>query len=153
MYYASVKVEQVYKEAAGYVEGLVQEQTGLSVQVLQYPNEKANTTPLRMLHVIALTLDLSPECYRLKTRIRPIVEMRFIASVLLRQYFPGLTLQQIAKYFGGQDHSSVINAISRANELIYVRDAPFMKKYNKVMNTVTKWLQKETFGYALPASA
>ncbi len=111
--------------------------------ILQYPTEQVNSTPLRMLHVIALALDMSPECYKTKTRVRNIVDLRFIGSLFLRQYFPALTLHQIAAYFGGQDHTSVINAISRAHNLIYVRDSRFIKKYNTALKSVNTWLKKD----------
>lgn len=116
---------------------------GMGVTVVQYPTEQVNMTPQRMLHVIALALDMSPECYKMKTRVRNIVELRFLGGLLLRQYFPALTLCQIAAYFGGQDHSSVINAISRAQNLLYVGDAQFLKKYTTVLKSVNSWLKRE----------
>ena len=116
---------------------------GMGVTVVQYPTEQVNMTPQRMLHVIALALDMSPECYKMKTRVRNIVELRFLGGLLLRQYFPALTLCQIAAYFGGQDHSSVINAISRAHNLLYVGDAQFLKKYTTVLKSVNSWLKRE----------
>ncbi len=116
---------------------------GMGVTVVQYPTEQVNMTPQRMLHVIALALDMSPECYKMKTRVRNIVELRFLGGLLLRQYFPALTLCQIAAYFGGQDHSSVINAISRAHNLLYVGDAQFLKKYTTVLKSVNTWLKRE----------
>ncbi len=115
-----------------------------NISLVQYPTEQANVTPMRMLHVIALALDMNPECYRMKTRVRNIVEMRFIASIFMRQYFPALTLQQIAAYFGGQDHSSVINGISRAYELLHTRDTQFVAKYNTALKWVSNWLDRTT---------
>lgn len=96
-----------------------------------------------MLHVIALALDMNPELYRKKNRARDIVDMRFIASVMLRQFFPALTLQQIAAYFGGQDHTSVMNGISRAHSLIYARDNSFTSKYNTALKSVNAWLKRD----------
>lgn len=119
------------------------ERKGMSIAFLQYPTETVNRTPQRMLHVIALALDMNPECYRWRTRVRHIVEMRFIASILLRQYFPALTLQQIGAHFGGQDHTSVINGISRAHELIYIKDASFFKKYSAATRAVSAWLDRD----------
>ncbi|GAA4465128.1 hypothetical protein GCM10023093_16780 [Nemorincola caseinilytica] len=121
----------------------VNEGKGISIAFLQYPTETVNRTPQRMMHVIALALDMNPECYRWRTRVRHIVEMRFIASMMLRQYFPALTLQQIGAHFGGQDHTSVINGISRAHELIYVKDASFLKKYSAASKAVTAWLGQD----------
>lgn len=129
--------------AATFADQPVKENKSMCLTILQYPTEQVNSTPLRMLHVIALALDMNPECYRMKTRVREVVELRFIASILLRQYFPALTLQQIGGYFGGQDHTSVINGISRGYNLIYVRDIAFTKKYNAATKSVDAWLTRE----------
>jgi chromosomal replication initiation ATPase DnaA len=122
--------------------GTPEDTMGMHFSVLQYPTEFVNTTPQRMLHVIALALDMNPECYRMKTRVRNIVELRFIGSLFLRRHFPALTLHQIAAYFGGQDHSSVINGLSRAHALIYTRNSDFVRKYNTAVKSVNKWLRK-----------
>jgi len=150
MYYATLSsgttaatITKSAAEQAAAAGLLVKEKTGMSIHVLQYPTELVNATPQRMLHVIALALDMSPDCFRWKTRVRHVVELRFIASLFLRQHFPALTLHQIAAYFGGQDHSSVINGLSRAYNLIYIQDAEFLKKYNTALKSVTTWLRKE----------
>ncbi len=146
MYYATISPAATTRQIARPVEQMVKERTGMSINVLQYPTELVNTTPQRMLHVIALALDMNPECYRMKTRVRSIVEMRFIATLFLRQHFPALTLHQIAAYFGGQDHSSVIHGLSRAHNLIYVQDSEFLKKYNATLKSVNTWLRREVSG-------
>ncbi len=143
MYYATISPAATTRPIAMMAEQQVKERTGMSISVLQYPTELVNKTPQRMLHVIALALDMSPECYRMKTRVRSIVELRFIGSLFLRQHFPALTLQQIAAYFGGQDHTSVINGLARAHNLIYVRDSNFIKKYNTAIKSVNTWLRRE----------
>ncbi len=97
-----------------------------------------------MLHVIALALNEDPRNYKLKTRVRNIVELRFIAALCLRSNFPNITLQKIAAYFGGQDHTSIINGITRAYELIYAGDEIFLKKYNAVSAAVNSWLGNDT---------
>ena len=115
---------------------------------VQYPTEQMWKTPSRMLHVIALALDMDPECSRWKKRDRNIVEMRFLAGMLLRRYFPALTLTQIANYFGGQDHTSVMHGISKAHNLIYVRDPAFVKKYNAAILSISAWLKRDVSAYA-----
>ncbi len=152
MYYATISPANTSQHIARPVKQMVKERTGMSIEVLQYPTEHINKTPLRMLHVIALALDLNPECYRMRTRVRNIVELRFIGSLLLRQHFPALTLHQIAAYFGGQDHSSVINGLSRAHNLIYVQDTEFLKKYNSALKSVTQWLRREVSDFASTTS-
>ena len=107
------------------------------------PLENLGKTPQRMMHVIALALDMSPEAYRMKTRIRNIVEMRFLAAALMRQNYPWLTLQQIAKLFGGQDHTSILSGLARVNALIETGDERFLKKYNTALKSVNRWLKGE----------
>ncbi len=141
MYYTTISPATATRLIALPAERMVKERTGMSIHVLQYPTELISKTPQRMLHVIALALDMNPEGFRQKTRVRSIVEMRFIGSLFLRQHFPTLTLHQIAAYFGGQDHSSVINGLSRAHNLIYTQDCEFLKKYNTALKSVTTWLR------------
>lgn len=102
----------------------------------------ATQTPEYMLAVIATALGMSMEHYRVKSRERSIVELRFIGALLLRQNFPDITLYQIAALFGGQDHSSVINGIARAYNLIYVNDLRFVSKYQAALASVNLWLRK-----------
>ena len=85
-------------------------------------NQWSARTPENMLRVIAAALNEQPATYQLKTRIRNVVELRFIAALCLRSNFPNITLQQIAAFFGGQDHTSVINGLARAYALIYAGD-------------------------------
>lgn len=151
MYYATLSsattaetLTRPAEKQAVAIARLVQDRTGMRINVLQYPTEAVNKTPQRMLHMIALALDMNPECYKMKSRVRNVVELRFIASLFLRQHFPALTLHQIANYFGGQDHSSVINGLSRAYNLIYIQDAQFLKKYNSALQSVTAWLRRES---------
>ena len=96
MYYTSVSATQASTVSARArrntraAADMVMERTGMNVAVLQYPTEMVNNTPQRMLHVIAMALDMSPEAYKMKTRVRNVVELRFIATLFLRQYFPAL---------------------------------------------------------------
>lgn len=120
----------------------ITEMSGMRINLVA-PLECLGKTPQRMMHVIALALDMSPEAYRMKTRIRNIVEMRFLAAVFMRQNYPWLTLQQIARLFGGQDHTSILSGLARANNLIEQGDQRFLKKYNTALNSVNKWLRGE----------
>ena len=106
-----------------------------------YSPEADAQTPEEMLRIIAIALGMNPDAYKLKTRERHIVELRFIAAVLLRRNFPKMTLHQIATLFGGQDHTSVMSAVARANDLIYTGDPRFVKKYNTALQSVNLWLK------------
>jgi len=122
--------------------------TGLKIELLLYGENDIAKTPERMLRIIAIALEMSPECFRIKSRTRDITELRYIGAIFLRRNFPMMTLFQIATLFGGQDHTSVINGITRAYELINTGDTKFMNKYNKALNSVNLWLQKEVSGCA-----
>jgi len=115
----------------------------MHVTVVLYPEDSTLKTPERMLRVIAIALDMAPECYRMKTRIRSIAELRFIAAMLLRSNFPKITLHQVAALFGGQDHTSVISGLTRAYNLIYTGDQRFINKYNTAAKAVSIWLRTE----------
>src|ERR1039457_1594674 len=90
-------------------------QTGMRVNLMLYPTGDAFKTPEQMLKIIALALDMSYDCFRMKSRIREITELRFIGALFLRMNYPYITLHDIASLFGGQDHSSIISGLERAH--------------------------------------
>ena len=95
-----------------------------------------------MLQLIASVLGMAPEMFASKSRKTEIVDLRFIGAHILRRFYPRITLKQIGSYFGGKDHSSIINALTRADELLYVNDPIFSYKYIMAFNTVTKWVRE-----------
>lgn len=121
----------------------IKDTTGYEVTLLMCSPETSFKTPERMLGVIAKALDMSPACFKMRSRMREITELRFIGAIFLRKYFPQITLNQIAAFYGGQDHTSVLNGLARANDLLYTGDVRFIKKYNRVLNMVNIWLRKE----------
>jgi chromosomal replication initiation ATPase DnaA len=114
----------------------------MRMHVLLYTGEERHT-PKQMMTIIAHALQMSPEVYSVKTRKREIAELRFLSALLLRKFFPRLTLKQIASYYGGQDHTSIINGVMRAHNLLDTCDAGFTYKYNTALNAITKWLKDE----------
>ncbi len=131
----------------------IKSKTGVGYNLVLCPEYLTKKTPEQMLKVVAGSLGMDTACYSLKTRARPVVELRFIAAYFLRNYFPGITLLQITHFFGNQDHTSIINGISRANTLIAIGDDQFTKKYETVLNSVNQWLRKEVLGYESAISA
>jgi Bacterial dnaA protein helix-turn-helix len=121
----------------------IQHKTGLRVSLVVGPVDgSAFKTPEQMMQVIAVALDMSPACYMMRSRSREIVELRFIAAMLIRMHLPYVTLQQIASLFGGQDHSSIISGLTRAYNLIHTGDLRFVKKYNTACRAVNNWMEK-----------
>jgi chromosomal replication initiation ATPase DnaA len=127
--------------------------TGLKVNLALYNADNLFDGPHGMLHVVAIALGRDPAEYRSKARRRETVDLRFIAALLLRLHYPGITLAQIGGFFGGQDHSSVINGIARAGNLLCARDEKFTNKYNKALKSVKIWLERQASGYASAISA
>lgn len=141
MYYAAAQQMTMARQIARSASRQIKDKTGMHVSIMLYPTETRVKTPGQMLNVIALALDMDPKSYRMKKREREIVELRFIAAMLLRNNFSDLTLSQIAALFGGQDHSSVINGLARAYNLIHTGDLHFIHKYNTALNAVSRWLK------------
>lgn len=131
----------------------IKDQTGMKLTLLLYPKENTFKTPEQMLKVIAISLGMSPNCYKMKTRVRNVAELRFIAAMFLRTNFPEITLNQIAALFGGQDHSSVISGLTRGYNLVYTGDLRFMTKYNTAQKAVNIWLRRGESVYASANSA
>lgn len=100
-------------------------------------------SPDKMLQVIANTLHMEYNYFQTKTRKREIVELRFLASLLLRRYYPNITLKQIAQLYGGQDHTSVMNGLSRANELLDINDPVFSFKYLSAITAINGWIKEQ----------
>ncbi len=131
----------------------IKSKTGEGVSVLLCPGTYSLKTPQRMLYIISTALGMSYDCYKMKTRERNIAELRFLGAYFLRAHFPRMTLHQIAALFGGLDHSSVINGLIRANNLIYTGDTRFVTKYTTALKAIDTWLKKEVSAYELAASA
>ncbi len=143
MYYGATQQITEARHIARSAQQQIKDKTGMQVTMVLYPSESAVKTPEYMLHIIAAALNEHPQNYKLKTRVRNIVELRFIAALCLRSNFPTITLQQIAAFFGGQDHTSIISGITRAYDLIYAGDEKFIKKYKAALAAVNLWLRND----------
>lgn len=133
------------RNIARAAEQKIQVRTGMQVTLVMCPGKTETTrkSPEQMLQIIAGALNMSIACFQDRTRNRNVVEMRFLAALLLRRFYPGITLKQIALLFGGQDHTSVMNALIRANDLLDIHDTLFTSKYNKALNTINQWLKEQ----------
>lgn len=117
--------------------------TGMRMTVVLCQPETEKKTPESMLHIIASALGMNYDSFRIKGRARDIVELRFLSALLLRRYFPYITLMKIGSLFGGQDHTSVMNALTRANNLLDTNDISFCTKYHKVVKTINQWIKEQ----------
>lgn len=143
MYYIARQQINTAKTIARSAQQLIKDQTGMSVKLVAYRTESTINSPEHMLGIIAEALNMSVVTYKMRSRLRDITELRFIGALLLKENFPTITLCQIAAFFGGQDHSSIINGIARAQNLIYSRDERFLAKYTNALKSVNKWRRAE----------
>ena len=125
----------------------------MRVTLVLCPTDHPSKTPEQLLAVVAGALGMDYSLYTTRSRARNIVDLRFIAAYLLRNYFPAITLQQITVLFGGQDHTSIINGLARASMLLSIEDPRFTSKYQTALKSVNQWLRKEVLGYASAISA
>ncbi|MCY3907515.1 MAG: chromosomal replication initiator protein DnaA, partial [Anaerolineaceae bacterium] len=73
-------------------------------------------TPEEIQKLVANYFQIRPSDLRSASRKRAIVRPRQIAMVLAREY-TDLSLPDIGEAFGGRDHTTVINAVRRIQEL------------------------------------
>ena len=121
----------------------IQKETGMRISLMLNPDTISGRTPEQLLKIVARALNMDITNYALRSRARAVVELRFIASRLLRCCFPSITLHQITLFFGGQDHTSVINGLERAEALLACGDESFTNKYETALKHVNIWLRKE----------
>lgn len=136
------------KSITKQAERSIEKKTGLRVNLIAYRDSHIARTPEKMMNIIAGSLGMDRTHYTLRSRERDVVELRFLAAYFLRSYFPTITLHQISMFFGGVDHTSVMNGLARANMLLEMEDQRFSHKYETVLRSVNQWLRKETSGYA-----
>lgn len=97
--------------------------------------------PKDLLPVIAKALGRIPADYVTISRKRAIVEMRFITTLFLKQYWPELPLTHIGSFYG-QDHSTILNGFSKAQSLLENQEATFTSKYYIVKKAIEGWLKE-----------
>lgn len=120
----------------------IKTKTGMAVTLVLCPSENTRKAPEQMLRVIANALNTNAQYFQQKGRKREIVELRFLTALLLRRYYPNITLKQIALLFGGQDHTSVMNGLTRATELLEINDPLFTSRYDIAIGAVSSWLKE-----------
>ena len=102
---------------------------------------KPDRIPVQMVDVVTDALNLEKKVYTLKSRERDIVELRFICALLMKKYMPRVTLSQIARIFGGMNHTSIINAREQGNNLLETQEPVFTEKYQIAEKAVLQWLK------------
>ncbi|MEI8278680.1 MAG: helix-turn-helix domain-containing protein [Bacteroidota bacterium] len=119
-----------------------QEHRGIPMRLPISRTQQVIKKPMDMLRIIANTLQMSVENYIERNRTREVVDLRFVSAKLLRHYYPNITYKQIGALYGGQDHTSIMNAIGKANDLLYAGDKSFTQKYHAALNSIEQWINE-----------
>jgi len=130
------------RHIARAAEQQIKVKTGMRFTIVLCPTDNAKKNPEQMLDRIASALGMNSDVFQTRRRSRQLVELRFLGALLLRRYFPNITLMQIGHLFGGQDHTSVMNALQRASELLETHDSSFTAKYDHAVKTVNLWMKE-----------
>jgi len=95
----------------------------LDIEVTE-ENKSIDTLNREIEKVIKAVILLGPypsvhrEAIKNKTRRQAVLETRQIAMYFVNKKFPALGSKKIGTYFGKYDHSTVLNAFGRVNDLI-----------------------------------
>lgn len=119
------------------------EKTGMKVRLRMSSTSIVGRDPKDMMHVIANSLGLKLLDYTGGKKAKN-VELRFITSLFLKQYWPELTYVKIGELFGGQDHTTIMNAINVGTEYLQNGDQKFTAKYNTAKSAIDKWLSEDS---------
>lgn len=117
------------------------EKTGIKVRLRMNNSTIEGKQPKEMMQVIAASLGLRIEDY-LGGKKTSLVELRFITALFIRQHWPELSLEKIGELFGGQDHTTVRNAIIVSESYLENGDQKFTAKYNTAKSAIDKWLSE-----------
>ncbi|MCM0604806.1 MAG: chromosomal replication initiator protein DnaA [Xanthomonadaceae bacterium] len=79
---------------------------------IRLPEETPESSVEQIQAAVAKYFHIRVQDLKSKERTQNIASARHIAMYLIRKYTP-LTYQEVAKFFGGRDHSTVIHAVKR----------------------------------------
>lgn len=102
---------------------------------------------MEMMHVICDALNMPYDSFVNERKDRVLVDLRFITALLIKEIFPCIALKKIGEFFGGQDHTSVINAIQQAKTFLENKEYTFVIKYHTALASVHRWLIENHKGH------
>ena len=104
---------------------------------LKVRNEPLNMDINLVVNTVAEVLSVSPEDIMGKERSKSIAEARHISMYLIRNLME-LSFQTIGKAFGGKDHSTVVHACEKIEE-IQKTDRDVQIKINNIRNKINEY--------------
>ena len=90
----------------------------------------------RLAEVVAEEFGISKKLLKSRSRKKEVLIPRQIVMYLAKEYL-GLTLTKIGDYFGGKDHTTVINAVNKIQKLLST-DTALQKHLNSIKDRLEK---------------
>ena len=115
----------------------IREKTGLSLKLQMKPCAVMPDEAIAMMGIIAKELHLTMDDY-ISDRSQEYVDLRCIASLMIRMHYPSVRLTTIAANMGYSDHSMIVDLSQRGRRRIRARDEKFCPKYERVSEAVNK---------------
>jgi chromosomal replication initiator protein len=78
----------------------------------------SRVTGRSVLDFVSERFDVAPADIIGRDKSRPVVHMRMVAMLLIRELCPHLSYNLIGKMMGGRDHTTVMSNVVRAREII-----------------------------------
>lgn len=129
-------IQQVRREAIAKLK-----MNGIEANVSIYTKGKS-VAPEDVMMIIEKTLGLRDGALCEMTRTPKYTEARYICSLFIRDIFPKMQLEMIARYYGFKDHTTVSYGIMKAKKYLESGDVRFTSKYNICKKAIEKWLQE-----------
>jgi chromosomal replication initiation ATPase DnaA len=105
--------------------------TGMKLLIIPFYSKNKDERIIKSIHEIVIeTLNVDPAT---RNRKGPIVIARQIFCKITKDL--GYTYTYLARYLN-KDHSTLIHAYNKAEELIYIKDTMFTEKYEQVIREI-----------------
>ena len=99
----------------------------------------------KILRIVTRETEVSLNEMKDKNRKRQKVEARMIASYMIKEFIPEMSLVAIGELFGGRDHSTIIHYLNKVEDLAFT-DGPFFNKIEGIRKMIqSEFPKKVTF--------
>lgn len=117
----------------------IKEHVGYDVRLILH-NVDLKKGPRQMLTVLTRALDMTAGAYKVESRKTAFVQLKQLGNLFLSRYFPEMTLRERSILLGYRDHTTLIYHANRLEELFELKDPEIMEKYNRVEDTIARWV-------------
>lgn len=99
--------------------------------------KREDDTAKKIIRIVAQRSDIAVKSLVGKSRERSFVNPRFIAVYLIKKY-TDLSLNQIAKHFGGKNHATIINGCREVEKKLASQDKKFISMFVEIEAALIK---------------